>query len=145
MRDFLLGMHGFGVLSRPSVAAAFDLSGFRRLVDLGGATGHLAVAACERYPDLQAAVFDLPRVVEAAREFVAGGRVDSAPAPGQWRRHRSVPEKRESALVYSNVERADRFHADSPGMGCVAACRRAQAELCGSSRRSRLAGGFCPV
>jgi acetylserotonin N-methyltransferase len=70
-RTFLLGMHGFGVLSSPRVVAAFDLSRFHRLVDLGGATGHLAVAACERYPHLGAAVFDLPPVVEFAREQVA--------------------------------------------------------------------------
>ena len=38
----------------------FDLSRFGRLIDLGGATGHLAIAACERYPDLRAVVFDLP-------------------------------------------------------------------------------------
>ena len=80
MRTFLRGMHGFGVLSSPQVVAAFDLSGFRRLVDLGGATGHLAVAACERYPELRAVVFDLPAVVEFARELVgqslAADRVD---------------------------------------------------------------------
>jgi acetylserotonin N-methyltransferase len=70
MRTFLLGMHGFGVLSSPRVVEAFDLSHFRKLVDLGGATGHLAVAACERYPELQAMVFDLPPVVEFAKELV---------------------------------------------------------------------------
>jgi acetylserotonin O-methyltransferase len=70
MRTFLMGMHGFGVLSSPKVAAAFDLSRFQKLVDLGGATGHLAIAACERYPNLHAAVFDLPRVIEVAREQV---------------------------------------------------------------------------
>src|SRR5207244_9504153 len=42
----------------------------RKLVDVGGATGHLAIAACERYPDLRAVVFDLPRVIEAARQQV---------------------------------------------------------------------------
>lgn len=68
--EFLLGMHGFGVISSPKVVAAFDLSGFRRLVDVGGATGHLAMAAVERYPGLRAAVFDLAGVVEAARQFV---------------------------------------------------------------------------
>jgi acetylserotonin N-methyltransferase len=82
-RTFLLGMHGFGVLSSPRVVGAFDLSRFHRLVDLGGATGHLAVAACERYPHLRAAVFDLPPVVEFAREQVAlspaAGRVDLIP------------------------------------------------------------------
>ena len=70
-RAFLRGMHGFGQLSSPAVVAAFDLSGFRRLVDLGGATGHLAIAACERYPRLCAAVFDLPQVIEMTREYTA--------------------------------------------------------------------------
>lgn len=82
MRDFLMGMHGFGQLSSPAVVSAFDLSRFRRLADLGGATGHLALAARERYPSLRAVVFDLPRVVEFARgmgtpiEFVAGDFFD---------------------------------------------------------------------
>jgi acetylserotonin N-methyltransferase len=71
MRDFLLGMHGFGMLTSPAVIAAFDLGGFRRLVDLGGATGHLTIAACERYPDLRGVVLELPAVVPIAREQVA--------------------------------------------------------------------------
>jgi acetylserotonin N-methyltransferase len=69
-RDFLAGMHGFGLLSSPRVIEAFDLTPYRRLVDLGGATGHLAMAACERYPKLRAAVFDLPSVIEVTREYV---------------------------------------------------------------------------
>jgi acetylserotonin N-methyltransferase len=70
-RDFLMGMHGFGMLSSPKVVAAFDLSRFHRLVDLGGATGHLALAARNRYPHLRVTVFDLPQTVEFARTFVA--------------------------------------------------------------------------
>jgi acetylserotonin N-methyltransferase len=71
MRDFLMGMHGFGMLTSPRVVGAFDLSRFRRLVDLGGATGHLAIAACERYAELRAVVFDLPRATALAQEQVA--------------------------------------------------------------------------
>lgn len=71
-RDFLLGMHGMGMLSSPRVVAAFDLGRFRHLVDLGGATGHLAAEACRRYPNLKATVFDLPPVIASVREFVAG-------------------------------------------------------------------------
>lgn len=74
-RSFLRGMHGFGQLSSAAVTAAFDLSGFRRLVDLGGATGHLALAACEQYAQLSAVVFDLPQVIDMAREYLA----ESAP------------------------------------------------------------------
>ena len=57
MRTFLLGLHGYGVISSPRVVAAFDLSRFSKLIDLGGGSGHLADAACERYPGLRAAVF----------------------------------------------------------------------------------------
>src|SRR5204862_5064143 len=74
-REFTLGMHGFGVMTSPAVVAAFDLSRFRRLVDLGGATGHLAIAACERYPALTAVVFDLPDAVPLAQSMVAASPV----------------------------------------------------------------------
>ncbi len=73
-RDFLMGMHGFGMISSPAVIAAFDLSRFTSLVDLGGATGHLALAARDRYPSMKATLFDLPSVIEMAREHV-GDRV----------------------------------------------------------------------
>ncbi len=74
-REFLMGMHGFGLLSSPEVAATFDLSRFRRLVDLGGATGHLAIVACQRCPGLRATVFDLPAAVPLAREIIASSSV----------------------------------------------------------------------
>jgi acetylserotonin N-methyltransferase len=82
-REFLWGMHGFGQLSSPAVVVAFDLSGFTHLVDLGGATGHLAVAACRRYSGLRATVFDLPGVIPQGREVLAAaadvaGRVEVA-------------------------------------------------------------------
>ena len=63
-------MHGFGRLTSAEVVTAFDLSRFRRFVDLGGGTGHLAMAMADRYPDMKTAVFDLPPAVDFAREFV---------------------------------------------------------------------------
>jgi acetylserotonin N-methyltransferase len=70
-RDFLRAMHGFGMLASPKVVTAFDLGGFTRLVDLGGASGHLCITACEKYPNLRGVVFDLPQVTWYAREHVA--------------------------------------------------------------------------
>jgi acetylserotonin N-methyltransferase len=70
-REFLLGMHGYGLISSPAIAAAFDLSRFRHVVDLGGATGHLAIAICRRYPVMKATVFDLPLAHTLARETIA--------------------------------------------------------------------------
>ena len=74
-RDFLMGMHGFGMLSSPAVVAAFDLSRFRHLADLGGATGHLALAAAEKYPQMAVTLFDLPAVIEVAKEH-SGNRIE---------------------------------------------------------------------
>ncbi len=69
--SFLGGMHGFGQIASKLVVGAFDLSRFSHLVDVGGATGHLAIAACEAYPDLRATVLDLPRVENFARAHIS--------------------------------------------------------------------------
>lgn len=74
-REFLMGMHGFGVLSSPHVANAFDLSRFRLVADLGGATGHLTIALCKRWPNLNGIVFDLPAAVPLANEIVGASPV----------------------------------------------------------------------
>jgi acetylserotonin O-methyltransferase len=74
-REFLMAMHGYGLISSPRVVEASDLGRFHRLVDLGGATGHLAIAACERYPNLKAVVFDLPDAVPLAQEIVGASAV----------------------------------------------------------------------
>ena len=75
MREFLMAMHGYGLISSPHVVAAFDLTRFRRLVDLGGATGHLAIAACQHYPGLRSVVFDLPEAGPLAREIIGASSV----------------------------------------------------------------------
>ena len=71
-RDFLKGMHGFGRISSPAVAGAFDLSRFHRMIDLGGASGHLVAAVRERYPNIQAQVFDLAEVAKLYPGTIAG-------------------------------------------------------------------------
>lgn len=82
MRAFLMGMHGFGVTTSPRVVRAFDLSRFHTLADLGGATGHLAIAAVEAWPKLRAVVFDLPKVIPFSQEQIAAshatGRIQTA-------------------------------------------------------------------
>lgn len=70
-RSFLMGMHGSGQITSPNVVRAFDLSRFTHLVDLGGATGHIAIAACRAYPNLRATVLDLSIVEPYAREIIS--------------------------------------------------------------------------
>jgi acetylserotonin O-methyltransferase len=75
MNEFLMGMHGFGTMTSPHVVAAFDLAPFQKLVDLGGATGHLAMAACARYPSLHGIVLDLPHAIGLAKSMVEASPV----------------------------------------------------------------------
>ena len=72
MLDFQRGMHGFGRLSSPAVVCAFNLGRFKRLVDLGGGSGHLAQAARENYPAIETAVFDLPAVANVFPGTISG-------------------------------------------------------------------------
>jgi len=71
MRTFTMGMHGLGISTSPHVIRAFDLSSFRTMADLGAATGHLVITACEAYPHLRGIAFDMPRVIPIAEEFIA--------------------------------------------------------------------------
>jgi SAM-dependent methyltransferase len=48
-----------------------DLAPRRRILDLGGGSGCYCIAAARAHPHLTAVVFDLPPVVEVAREFIA--------------------------------------------------------------------------
>lgn len=57
----------------PVVADLHDFSAYRRLLDVGGNTGELAVQMCARHPGLEATVFDLPAVAAVAAERIRGG------------------------------------------------------------------------
>jgi len=81
-RTFFRGMHSYGTLSSPEIVRLFNLARFRRVCDLGGGTGHLTIAACERYGAMEGILFDLPRALEQSRPFVAASR-----AAGRIRLH----------------------------------------------------------
>jgi SAM-dependent methyltransferase len=53
------------------VAVALDLAGVRRLMDLGGGSGVVAMALVRRWPDLSVTVVDIANVCAAGREIVA--------------------------------------------------------------------------
>jgi hypothetical protein len=71
LRAFILGMADMARRGADALWSAMDLSGFARLVDVGGGPGELALAALERFPGLSATVFDLPVVLPIAREYAA--------------------------------------------------------------------------
>lgn len=80
-------------LQTPLVLAAYDFSGFRKIVDVGGGHGSLLAAILAAYPSLSGVLYDLPGVVEKAQplqapgiaercELVGGSFFDSVPRGG---------------------------------------------------------------
>jgi hypothetical protein len=66
--ETMVGFHG---AETPAVAEAFDFSGFRTIVDVGGATGNLISAILERHPGPRGILYDLSHVLHDATPFIA--------------------------------------------------------------------------
>ena len=68
---FLLGMYNLAAQQATQIAAELDLSGHRKLLDLGGGPGTYAIHFCRQNPDLKAVVFDLPTTRPYAENIIA--------------------------------------------------------------------------
>lgn len=62
--------------SNEAVAAAYDFTPFKRVVDLGGGHGQLLSLILARNPHLRGVLFDLPSGVAAAELGAMGSRID---------------------------------------------------------------------
>src|SRR5919108_2615912 len=77
LATFWEAMHAMSTLTGQALAAAFDLGGFRRLLDVGGGSGAFDIVLCQRYPELRATVYDLEFVTAvAARKVNDAGLTD---------------------------------------------------------------------
>lgn len=67
LNETMIGFHG---AESPAVAAAYDFSGVKKLVDVGGGTGTLLTTILLAYPDVEGLLYDLPHVIPDARRRV---------------------------------------------------------------------------
>ena len=74
-RAFILGMADLARRGAGPLWESIDLRGHRHLVDVGGGPGEYALAALERFPELEATVFDRPEVLAITREYAAAREV----------------------------------------------------------------------
>jgi hypothetical protein len=65
--EAMIGMHG---ADGAAVAAAYDFSAIRNLVDLGGGTGALLAALLQSNPHLRGTLLELPETVPQARRLL---------------------------------------------------------------------------
>ncbi len=68
---FTESMHSLSVQSGKALAAAFDFSPCRQLLDVGGGSGAYCIEAARRYSHLRAVVFDIPPALKIAEEKIA--------------------------------------------------------------------------
>jgi SAM-dependent methyltransferase len=69
LTGFLKGIHGMAVAAGRNLAEFPQFGGAKRVVDVGGGSGGVAIGLCEALEDLQATVVDLPSVAPIADEM----------------------------------------------------------------------------
>lgn len=74
--SFLLGMFNLATGLAPQIAENIDLSGRKRLLDLGGGPGTYSIQFCLKNPDLRAVIFDRPTTEPIAKKVVASFNLD---------------------------------------------------------------------
>lgn len=70
LESFLLGMFNLAKGLAPQIAANIDLSGRKRLLDLGGGPGTYSIHFCQANPELKAVIFDRPTTEPIAKKVV---------------------------------------------------------------------------
>lgn len=69
--SFLMGMFNLAMKIAPQMAEKFQLSGRRRLLDLGGGPGTYSIHFCRANPGLNAVILDRPTTEPFARSTIA--------------------------------------------------------------------------
>ncbi len=86
-----------------------DLTGRRKIMDLGGGSGCYCIVGAQKYPGLSAEVLDLPAVVEVTREFVAeNGVAEQVSASACDFTRDALPEDADVAIMASNLPQYSR-------------------------------------
>jgi hypothetical protein len=83
-------MTSFSKSASEAIVNAYDFSGIKQLVDVGGGHGYLLAAILERNPQMNGVLFDAPPVVAGAQDVIKSCGARCATAGGDF--FASVPE-----------------------------------------------------
>ncbi len=77
LRAFIGAMHSIGAPLAKQIVAAVNAGDSRNLLDVGGGSGTYTIAFLRAVPEMRSTIFDLPEVIEMARERItAEGLID---------------------------------------------------------------------
>jgi SAM-dependent methyltransferase len=121
--SFLMGMYNLASQLAPRIAQSLRLSGWRRLLDLGGGPGTYAIHFCLANPELSAVVYDLPTTRTFAEGTIARYDLSRRIAFTSGDYHVDPLPSGFDAAWLSHI-----LHSDGPG-ACAALLRKAVAAL----------------
>jgi len=71
-QTFIMAMNCLGVLGEAdALKEIIDLSGRKKMVDVGGGSGLYSVALCQKYPELHSTILDLKDTLSVTQEILA--------------------------------------------------------------------------
>src|SRR5262245_32109982 len=106
-----------------AVAAAYDFSSMRSVIDVGGGVGALLTGILHAYPSLRGVVFDLPRLAEGARRQIAAASLADRYQFVGGDFFEAVPAGHDAYLLKHVIHDWDDAHA----VRILETCRRAMA------------------
>ena len=116
--SFLMGMFNLASMLAPGIAQQIDLSGRKRLLDLGGGPGTYATHFCKQNPQLSGVVYDLPTTRSFAEKTISRFGLESRISFHEGDFHQDpVPAGFDVAWL-SHV-----LHSDGP-QGCAVILRK---------------------
>ncbi len=107
LHAFIGAMHSIGAPLAKEIVASVNPGSAKALIDIGGGSGTYTIAFLRAVPEMRATIFDLPEVIEMARERLAReGLLDRATlVPGSFYED-ELPQGHDlaliSAIIHSN-------------------------------------------
>lgn len=114
-------MAAFTAQTAIAVAAAYDFSRCRKVVDVGGGSGALLIGILKAVPALRGIVFDLPHGTERARRSIADAGLESRLEAVGGDFFKEVPAGADTYLIKHVIHDWDDEHA----LDILRNCRRA--------------------
>ncbi|MEV6806295.1 methyltransferase [Streptomyces sp. NPDC051132] len=117
------GLFPLSSLTARALGAAVDLTGSRRLLDVGGGGGAFAIELCRRFPDLRTTVYDLPHVCAYTGKRVAAAGLSEriSTHPGDFFADPGLPAGHDTVLLSMILHDWD----EPRNRRLLAACHRA--------------------
>ena len=121
---FNQALTGISSVECANINASYDFSGLHKLVDVGGGQGNLIASILKANPKMQGLLFDLPYVIEGAKNFIQKEGVSQRCELVGGDFFESVPKGGDAYLLKHIIHNWD----DLSAIAILKNCHRAMAE-----------------